>query len=134
MTYTTTPELLLALQRGLLRLLSLRLAYAPEPGLLAMTEQTWIDAMHDKGLNDGDAQRVALGFRMLARDSHYWPAPSDLFDIMPPRPREYFHVLKAPQLTPEQEAADEARRHQTILRVRALVQPWLDRMTGRSRE
>jgi hypothetical protein len=119
-------------QRGLLRLASLSLAYCPAGDVMMMTERTWIDALTDEGLSDNDAWRVSIAFRVLARTFNTWPAPRDLIDALPPRPREYFTAMPAPKLTPEQEAAGKARRVETIARVRAMLAPYLNKATGRT--
>ncbi len=90
-----------------------------------------MDACRDECLTDDDVERVALGFRTLARTCRTWPAPLDLFEAMPPRRREVFRAIKPPTLTREQEAAELAQRQQTLSKVRAMLAPVLNRMTGR---
>ncbi len=131
MNYSPTRDLSTAIHHGFLRLLSLNLAYAPDRDVIATTEAAWIDACRDECLTDNDADRVALGFRWLARTSRTWPAPLDLFNALPPRRRDVFRAIKPPQVTPEQEAAELAQRRETLSKVRAMLSPLLNRMTGR---
>lgn len=129
---STMPKTLsTATQHGLLRLMSLSLAYSPPGDVMPMTETTWIDALTDEHITDADVERIYAGFRVLARTCTAWPSPRDLINAMPPAPRAYFRALPKPEKTSEQDAAEHAARTMHMARIREIVAPFLKTMQAK---
>lgn len=105
-----------AIRRGFLQLVPLCLAYGPAPEMIQTTLMSWTRIFQNKGIDDAehDPARIAVAFDRVAGEVTAWPAPKQVLDLMPDRPRPYFHKLPAPERTPEEAAAEEARRRAIV--------------------
>jgi hypothetical protein len=79
--------------------------------MLPGTAQTWLEAITDgKAWDEGrDADRIAAGFRTLARIARRWPAPAEFLDVVPPVADLPAIGYESKPVTPEQAAANIAK-------------------------
>lgn len=79
----------------------------------------WTRIFQTKGIDDAehDPERIAIAFDRVAGDVTAWPAPKQVLDLMPDKPRPYFHKLPAPEMTEEEAEADRQRRADIVRRM-----------------
>jgi len=89
----------------------LSLDRTPAAEMLPGTAQTWLEAITDgKAWDEGrDADRIAAGFRTLARIARRWPAPAEFLDVVPPVADLPAIGYESKPVTPEQAAANIAK-------------------------
>ena len=92
---------------GLTGLLVLRLRNAPASDTIKKTADIWEQAIGPKVSNEElDAPRIAAGFKRIFPLVREWPAPIQVIELMPLRPRlpalEY-------SITPEQRRKNKER-------------------------
>jgi hypothetical protein len=88
--------------------------------MIQTTLMAWTKVFTQRGIDDAehDPQRIAVAFERVAGEVTAWPAPKHVLDLMPDKPRPYFHKLPAPELTPEQEMVEANRRSDIVARER----------------
>lgn len=93
-----------AIVDGIQRLYALQLEGAPSHETVPLTASTWTDVLWTAGVweFERDADRIATGFRLLARTGSRWPAPSQLRDCMPARAQQF--RLEPPAIVPSNRA------------------------------
>lgn len=96
---------------GLQKMFCLSLDRTPAAEMLPGTAQTWLEAITDgKAWDEGrDADRIAAGFRTLARIARRWPAPAEFLDVVPPVADLPAIGYESKPVTPEQAAANIAK-------------------------
>jgi len=106
-----TEWLLDEVLNGLQRMFCLSLDRTPAAEMLPGTAQTWLEAITDgKAWDEGrDADRIAAGFRTLARIARRWPAPAEFLDVVPPVADLPAIGYESKPVTPEQAAANIAK-------------------------
>lgn len=89
----------------------LSLDRTPAAEMLPGTAQAWLEAITDgKAWDEGrDAERIAAGFRTLARIARRWPAPAEFLDVVPPVADLPAIGYESKPVTPEQAAANIAK-------------------------
>ena len=89
----------------------LSLDRTPAAEMLPGTAQAWLEAITDgKAWQKGrDADRIAAGFRTLARIARRWPAPAEFLDVLPPVADLPAIGYEAKPVTAEQAAANIAK-------------------------
>lgn len=96
-----------AVAEGLQALLSLRLKNTPAEDMIELTADIWVAAIGQKVSDERlDAARIAEGFRRIFPLIREWPAPIQVIELMPARPRlvELPHIL-----TPAQRRENKSR-------------------------
>jgi hypothetical protein len=102
---------------GLTMLVALSLPGTPPAETIALTLNVWVNALWPRAKwSEEDAPRMHAAFVQLAGTCTRWPAPTQLVDALPPRPKPL--QLAGPQLTPEQRAANKKRIADLIQRTR----------------
>jgi len=93
--------------------------------MLPGTAQTWLEAITDgKAWDEGrDADRIAAGFRTLARIARRWPAPAEFLDVVPPVADLPAIGYESKPVTPEQAAANIAKLKAMLGRVTEPMPP-----------
>jgi len=93
------------------KMFCLSLDRTPAAEMLPGTAQTWLEAITDgKAWDEGrDADRIAAGFRTLARIARRWPAPAEFLDVVPPVADLPAIGYESKPVTPEQAAANIAK-------------------------
>ncbi len=79
-----------AVADGLKVLVALSLPNEPALDLMPATKQLWIHLLWNSGRaweQDLDTPRILEGFTRLGARVERWPAPKQLLDALPPRPR-----------------------------------------------
>ena len=106
-----TEWLLDEVLNGLQKMFCLSLDRTPAAEMLPGTAQAWLEAITDgKAWQKGrDADRIAAGFRTLARIARRWPAPAEFLDVLPPVADLPAIGYKAKPVTAEQAAANIAK-------------------------
>ena len=103
----------------------LSLDRTPAAEMLPGTAQTWLEAITDgKAWDEGrDADRIAAGFRTLARIARRWPAPAEFLDVVPPVADLPAIGYESKPVTPEQAAANIAKLKAMLGRVTEPMPP-----------
>ena len=93
------------------KMFCLSLDRTPAAEMLPGTAQAWLEAITDgKAWQKGrDADRIAAGFRTLARIARRWPAPAEFLDVLPPVADLPAIGYEAKPVTAEQAAANIAK-------------------------
>lgn len=106
-----TEWLLDEVLNGLQKMFCLSLDRTPAAEMLPGTAQAWLEAITDgKAWDEGrDAERIAAGFRTLARIARRWPAPAEFLDVVPPVADLPAIGYESKPVTPEQAAANIAK-------------------------
>ena len=106
-----TEWLLDEVLNGLQKMFCLSLDRTPAAEMLPGTAQTWLEAITDgKAWDEGrDADRIAAGFRTLARIARRWPAPAEFLEVVPPAADLPAIGYESKPVTPEQAAANIAK-------------------------
>ena len=99
-----TEWLLDEVLNGLQKLFCLSLDRTPAAEMLPGTAQAWLEAIADgKAWERGrDADRIAAGFRTLARIARRWPAPAEFLEVVPPAADLPAIGYESKPVTPEQ--------------------------------
>lgn len=99
--------------------------------MIATTLKSWTEIFRNRGIDDPehDPARIAIAFAKIAGDVVNWPAPKQVLDAMPEKPRPYFHKLPAPELTDEEA---EAQRQQRADIVKRMGEQLAERLRGES--
>lgn len=93
---------------GLAGLLALRLRNAPGEDLVEKTADIWEQAISQRvSCEQLDRLRIREGFRRIFPAVREWPAPFELLDKMPDRPKQ--ERLPPPQVSEEEHQANAAR-------------------------
>ena len=106
-----TEWLLDEVLNGLQKIFCLSLDRTPAAEMLPGTAQAWLEAITDgKAWDRGrDADRIAAGFRTLARIARRWPAPAEFLEVVPPAADLPAIGYESKPVTPEQAAANIAK-------------------------
>jgi hypothetical protein len=118
-----------AISHGLQGLLALRLENAPAADTIAKTADIWEQAIGPRvSIEQLDAPRIASGFKRIFSLVRKWPAPIQVIELMPPRPRP-------PQLTHTISAAESAKNVERIHEIcRSVLAPKPKNSTEVARE
>lgn len=93
---------------GIAKLYVLRLESAPAADTLDGVELVWVEALWYTPIawdREQDAPRLRQAFRALTQRLSRWPAPRELMEHLPSRPKR--QELPPPPPTPEQKARAE---------------------------
>lgn len=85
--------------------MSLRLGYSPAAESLQKTAETWVEVLTPSlgnPIQQIDAPRLRAAFMQLCRTCKKWPAPAELLENLPHRPK--LLQLEATPMTDEQQA------------------------------
>ncbi len=101
------------IMNGLMGLLALRLENAPAADTITKTADIWEKALGPRvSVEQLDAPRIAAGFQRIFSLVRKWPAPIQVIELMPPRPRlkELPHILTAEQRAENKKRLQELSR------------------------
>lgn len=84
--------------------------------MLPGTAQAWLEAITDgKAWDRGrDADRIAAGFRTLARIARRWPAPAEFLEVLPP-------VADLPAIGYESKPVSAEQAAENIAKLKAML-------------
>lgn len=108
-----------AILDGIERLYVLSLARTPSADTIELTHAQWVEVLWDAPVQwdeEVDRPRLQAAFKRLARQVDTWPAPSQLWELMPGRPQR--PALPGPELTPEQRARNRERVQDLLRQLR----------------
>jgi len=103
---------------GIAKLYVLRLESAPAADTLDGVELVWVEALWYSNVawdEELDTERLRQAFRALTQRLHRWPAPRELMEHLPARPKR--RELPPPPQTPEQKAKAVAQ----LAKLRAMM-------------
>lgn len=104
------PWFVSAVAEGIARLYVLRLESAPAADTLDGVELVWVEALWYMPVawdEELDTPRLAAAFRRLTQRLSRWPAPRELMEHLPSRPKPA--ALPSPPISDEQRARNRER-------------------------